>query len=74
VADILTVDPLTKEFGRLKAVDALSFEVGQRDPGHDGAKRSWKDHSIQPFTGVFKADEGSIHLKGKDIGHELRGK
>lgn len=71
MADILTVDCLTKEFGRLKAVNALSFEVRQGEIlGMMGPNGAGKTTVFNLLTGVFKQDEGTIHFKGKDIGHE----
>jgi len=71
MADILTVDHLTKEFGRLKAVDALSFEVREGEIlGMMGPNGAGKTTVFNLLTGVFKPDEGTINFKGKDIGHE----
>ncbi len=71
MADILTVDRLTKEFGRLKAVDALSFEVREGEIlGMMGPNGAGKTTVFNLLTGVFKPNEGTINFKGKDITHE----
>lgn len=71
MADILTVERLTKEFGRLRAVDALSFEVKEGEVlGMMGPNGAGKTTVFNLLTGVLKPDEGTIHFKGTDIGHE----
>lgn len=71
MADILTVDHLTKNFGRLRAVDALTFEVRDGEIlGVMGPNGAGKTTVFNLLTGVFKPDEGSITFQGKDITHE----
>jgi len=71
MADILRVDHLTKQFGRLRAVDALSFEVREGEIlGVMGPNGAGKTTVFNLLTGVFKPDEGAITFQGKDITHE----
>lgn len=71
MTDILKVNHLTKEFGRLRAVDDLSFEVREGEIlGVMGPNGAGKTTVFNLLTGVFKPDEGSILFKGKDITHE----
>jgi len=71
MADILTVEHLTKQFGRLRAVDSLSFEVREGEIlGVMGPNGAGKTTVFNLLTGVFKPDEGSITFQGKDITHE----
>ncbi|MBW1942770.1 MAG: ATP-binding cassette domain-containing protein, partial [Deltaproteobacteria bacterium] len=68
MTDILKVNHLTKEFGRLRAVDDLSFEVREGEIlGVIGPNGAGKTTVFNLLTGVFKPDEGSILFKGKDI-------
>ena len=71
MADILAVNHLTKEFGRLKAVDALSFEVREGEIlGVMGPNGAGKTTVFNLLTGVLKPDEGTILFKEKDITNE----
>lgn len=71
MVDILTVNHLTKTFGRLRAVDGLSFEVREGEIlGVMGPNGAGKTTVFNLLTGVYKPDEGEIHYQGKDISHE----
>ena len=71
MADILTVDHLTKQFGRLRAVDALSFEVREGEIlGVMGPNGAGKTTVFNLLTGVSRPDEGVITFQGKDITYE----
>lgn len=71
MGDILTVEHLTKQFGRLRAVDALSFEVREGEIlGVMGPNGAGKTTVFNLLTGVSKPDEGTITFQGKDITHE----
>jgi branched-chain amino acid transport system ATP-binding protein len=70
MADILTVNHLQKNFGRLKAVDDLSFEVRKGEIlGMMGPNGAGKTTVFNLLTGVLKPDKGAIVFKGKDITH-----
>jgi branched-chain amino acid transport system ATP-binding protein len=71
MVDILTVNHLTKTFGRLRAVDGLSFEVREGEIlGVMGPNGAGKTTVFNLLTGVYKPDEGDIQYQGKDITHE----
>lgn len=71
MVDILTVNHLTKSFGRLRAVDSLSFEVREGEIlGVMGPNGAGKTTVFNLLTGVLKPDEGDIQYQGKDITHE----
>jgi len=68
MADILVVNNLQKNFGRLKAVDDLSFEVREREIlGMMGPNGAGKTTVFNLLTGVLKPDKGTIIFKGKNI-------
>ncbi len=70
MADILTVNHLQKNFGRLKAVDDLSFEVRKGEIlGMMGPNGAGKTTVFNLLTGVLKPDKGTIVFKEKDITH-----
>ncbi len=68
MADILVVQQLQKNFGRLKAVDNLSFEVREGEIlGMMGPNGAGKTTVFNLLTGVFKPDGGKIVFKGQEI-------
>jgi branched-chain amino acid transport system ATP-binding protein len=70
MADILTVNHLQKNFGQLKAVDDLSFEVREGEIlGMMGPNGAGKTTVFNLLTGVVKPDKGTILFKGKDVTH-----
>lgn len=70
MADILTVSHLHKNFGHLKAVDDLSFEVKEGEIlGMMGPNGAGKTTVFNLLTGVILADKGTILFKGKDVTH-----
>jgi branched-chain amino acid transport system ATP-binding protein len=70
MADILTVSHLQKNFGRLKAVDDLSFEVREGEIlGMMGPNGAGKTTVFNLLTGVVKPDRGTIVFSGNDITH-----
>ena len=70
MADILTVNHLQKNFGRLRAVDDLSFEVREGEIlGMMGPNGAGKTTVFNLLTGVIKPDQGTILFKGRDVTH-----
>ena len=66
--DILTVSHLTKSFGKLYAVNRLSFEVKQGEIlGIMGPNGAGKTTVFNLLTGSLKPDTGSILFQGKEI-------
>lgn len=71
MVDILEVKEVTKAFGRLKAVDGLSFEVREGEIlGVMGPNGAGKTTVFNLLTGVFRPDQGAIVFKGRDITQE----
>ncbi|MBI4965156.1 MAG: ATP-binding cassette domain-containing protein [Desulfomonile tiedjei] len=68
MTDILTVSHLTKEFGRVKAVNDLSFQVGRGALlGLVGPNGAGKTTLFDLLAGCSKPDRGSIALDREDI-------
>lgn len=63
----LTARNLTKRFGELKALDAVSIEVKGNITLVIGPNGSGKTTLINVITGFLKADKGKVMFEGKDI-------
>ncbi len=65
---MLQIDNITKQFGGIKAVDNLSFEV-QKGTIHSiiGPNGAGKTTLVNMITGVYKVDSGTVFLDGADI-------
>ncbi|MCX7771174.1 MAG: ABC transporter ATP-binding protein [Proteobacteria bacterium] len=65
---ILVVENLTKSFGGLKALNAVSFEVKEGEVfGIIGPNGSGKTTLINCITGFLKVNSGKVFYRGKDI-------
>ena len=65
---ILSVKGVTKQFGGLVAVNAMSFEVSNHEMvGVIGPNGSGKTTMMNMISGVFKPTEGQISLKGRSL-------
>jgi branched-chain amino acid transport system ATP-binding protein len=64
----LTVSDVTKAFGGLVAVDALSFDLIEHEVlGLIGPNGSGKTTMMNLISGALKLDSGRIHLYGEEI-------
>ena len=62
------VENLTKSFENQKAVDSISFQAKRGEIlGFLGPNGAGKTTVFNMLTGVYKPDDGSIVLDGKDI-------
>jgi len=65
---ILEVIGLTKRFGGLVAVNAVSLEVGRGTiVGLIGINGAGKTTLMNCINGIYKSDEGGVTLDGKDL-------
>ncbi len=65
---VLEVDAITKRFGGLVAVDALTLEVREREAlGIVGPNGAGKTALINIISGFYRADGGAIRFRGHDI-------
>lgn len=67
---ILKADNITKEFGGLKAVDELTFEINEGDIlGLIGPNGSGKSTAINMLSGLYSVTKGNIFFNDKNITH-----
>ncbi len=65
----LILTDVTKRFGGLTAVDALSFKVEEGQIyGLIGPNGAGKTTAFNNITGIYKPEEGSIQWRGEEIG------
>ena len=65
---ILHLDKVTKRFGGLVAVNAVSFDLPrERLVSIIGPNGAGKTTLFNIITGIYKPDEGTIHFNGHDI-------
>jgi branched-chain amino acid transport system ATP-binding protein len=69
----LEVQDLTKEFGRLVAINLLNFQIDRNEiVGLIGPNGAGKSTTIRLITGILKPTSGRVLFKGKDItGHAM---
>src|SRR5271154_5584235 len=66
---LLTVDGLVKRFGGFRALDVLSFSVGEGEIlGLVGPNGSGKTTCINVISGLYRPDGGSIRFAARSIG------
>lgn len=67
MAAIVEVDSLSKNFGSLRALDAVSFSVGEGEVfGFLGPNGAGKTTTIRILLGLLRPDGGSIRVDGHD--------
>ena len=65
----IEVDSLTKHYGKLLAVDHVSFKVKQGELfGFLGPNGAGKTTTVRMLTGIIRADEGSASILGHKAG------
>jgi len=69
----LVIDALTRRFGTVTAVSALSLEVRAGEiVGFLGANGAGKTTTLRCASGLLAPDEGTIHVAGADLEREPR--
>lgn len=69
---MIKVDHLTKNFGNIKAVDDLSFEIKPGEiVGFLGPNGAGKTTTMRMITGYLSPDNGSITIDGKTLDADL---
>jgi branched-chain amino acid transport system ATP-binding protein len=69
---ILEIEDLSKNFGGIRAVDGLTFQVKEGEIlGLLGPNGSGKTTLFNLITGVYAADSGNIRFRTQDITNEL---
>jgi ABC-2 type transport system ATP-binding protein len=66
--DVLAVERLSKNYGEMMAVDAISFTVKHNEiVGLLGPNGAGKTTTINMILGVLEPSSGSIHIEGIDV-------
>ncbi len=71
---MLTVQNLVKQYGKFKAVDGLSLEIGRGEIyGFVGSNGAGKTTTMKVIAGLLQPTSGTITLNGIDISFDPRG-
>ncbi|MCW4042630.1 MAG: ATP-binding cassette domain-containing protein, partial [Candidatus Bathyarchaeota archaeon] len=64
----ISVSSLSKNFGAIRAVDGISFEVKRGELfGFLGPNGAGKTTTQRMLTGILKPNGGTIHIMGFDL-------
>jgi ABC-2 type transport system ATP-binding protein len=70
VDPVVHVEGLTKDYGAVLALDALTLEVGEGTTGLVGANGAGKSTLLKILLGLVPATSGRAHVLGHDISSE----
>jgi gliding motility-associated transport system ATP-binding protein len=71
---MISVEGITKRFGALTAVDALSFQIDRGEVvGFLGPNGAGKTTTMRMLTGTLQPDAGQVLLDGRSIGEDPEG-
>jgi len=69
---MISVEGVTKRYGHLVAVDALTFEVDRGEVvGFLGPNGAGKSTTMKMLTGTLQPDEGAVYFEGTSIAEGL---
>jgi ABC-2 type transport system ATP-binding protein len=63
---LLAARNLSKSYGSVRALDDVSFEIGEGVTGLLGSNGAGKTTSVKVFIGLLEADGGSVEVLGSD--------
>ena len=66
MAPLLRAEDLTKAYGSVRALDGVSFEIGDGITGLLGSNGAGKTTSLKLFMGLIHPDSGSVEVLGQD--------
>jgi ABC-2 type transport system ATP-binding protein len=68
MGDILKIDGLSKDFGPVRAVDQVSFSIGEGEiVGLLGPNGAGKSTTINMILGILEPSAGRVEMLGKDL-------
>ncbi|MDX9724204.1 MAG: ABC transporter ATP-binding protein [Myxococcota bacterium] len=70
-APLLAIDDLSKSYGKLRAVEALSFSLNPGElVGFIGPNGAGKSSTMKSIVGLLEAEKGSVSICGIDVRSE----
>ncbi len=66
MAPLLRAEDLAKAYGSVRALDGVSFEIGDGITGLLGSNGAGKTTSLKLFMGLIHPDSGSVEVLGQD--------
>ena len=66
MAPLLRAEDMTKSYGSVRALDGVSFEIGDGITGLLGSNGAGKTTSLKLFMGLIHPDRGSVEVLGQD--------
>lgn len=71
--EIIKVDSIYKKFGKLIAVNNISFNINEGEIiGYLGPNGSGKTTTIKTILSLYKCDSGTVHILGYDLNNNYQ--
>jgi ABC-2 type transport system ATP-binding protein len=67
---LVEIEAVTKRYGSLTAVDAVSFSVGTEVFGLLGSNGAGKSTIIKMLVGLLRPDAGAVRVAGHNVAHD----